>query len=409
MMNMRVSFGLLAAGAAFLTLQCGSFPDTCRGEECGPSGVDGSPEGGDTGGPDARKPPPDCDDQADVKDAPKCVVNSFGVFADSVGGADGNPGTKELPVQTVGAALRKLDGKARVYLCGGTYPEAVTLTSSISLYGGFTCPGGVWTHTGAKATLAPTLRGYALTVAKASLPMVVSDLELVAQAAMEPGESSVTAFLSESVAVTLRRVTANAGKGKDADNAGAPASNLFSETMADLDGFGAGAGAAGGGPKVCACKSYGTSTGGKGGNGGNPATGGDPGSATPAPAAMGGRDGAGGAGYPNGGAFACSSGKPGADGSARLGGKGAETLGTLDASGWTPGAGAPGEAAARNVASRFAFRSGLSSRPLHAVNWPYLPGEHFDVHLSSYSRGRHRLWTADRGLSNGLRPRRRRW
>jgi len=74
-----------------------------------------------------------------VKDAPKCVVSDFGVFVDGRSGADTNTGTKESPVKTIGAALGKLGGKSRVYVCDGTYGEHVKLSSAVSMYGGFVC------------------------------------------------------------------------------------------------------------------------------------------------------------------------------------------------------------------------------------------------------------------------------
>jgi hypothetical protein len=79
---------------------------------------------GNDSGADVVQPPAGCDPAADPKDAPKCVVSELGVFVDAAGGADSNPGTKGTPVKSITAALTKLGGKARVYVCEGTYPEA---------------------------------------------------------------------------------------------------------------------------------------------------------------------------------------------------------------------------------------------------------------------------------------------
>jgi hypothetical protein len=225
-------------------------------------------------------------------------------------------------------------------VCEGTYPERVKLMSATSLFGGFAC--GSWSHTGAKPKIAPSDKGYALHIEKAGAALIVADLELVAQDATDPGESSIAVFMSESKEVKLRRARATAGKGAAAAEAAAPPSNLFSETLADLDGTTA-SGASGGLIKTCACKTYGTTAGGKGGNAGNPAPNGENGTSTPAPASMPPRTGAGGDGYTTAVGF-CTPGRAGSDGSARSGGPGAKSYGVLAASGWAPAIGASGEA-----------------------------------------------------------------
>ena len=90
-----------------------------------PAQAEGGPLDASEGDAGVDAPPAGCDPRADPKDAPKCVVSDFGVFVDATGGADGNPGTKELPTKTIAAALGKLGGKPRLYLCEGTYPEHV--------------------------------------------------------------------------------------------------------------------------------------------------------------------------------------------------------------------------------------------------------------------------------------------
>ena len=112
----------------------------CQGGADG--AIDASASDGDSGDSGMVLPPAGCDPAADPKDAPKCVVNEFGVFVDGAGGSDGNVGTKDSPVKTLSAGLGKLSGKARLYICAGTYAEHVKLTSAVSLFGGFAC--GTW-------------------------------------------------------------------------------------------------------------------------------------------------------------------------------------------------------------------------------------------------------------------------
>jgi hypothetical protein len=267
------------------------------------------------------------------------VVNEFGVFVDATAGNDSNAGTRESPVKSIGAALGKLSGKPRVYICDGTYAEHLKLTSAVSLFGGFAC--GAWTYSGNKAKVAPGDKGVALEISNVASSMVIADLDVTSMDAVDPGESSIAVFVANSAGLTLRRFNATAGKGQDATNAAAPPSNLFSEDVGDLLGTGTST-ATGGAAKVCACKTYGSSTGGKGGDGGNPAPKGGDGSATPAATVVAPRTGIGGPGYAGG--APCGGGFAGSDGSARAAGTSADHVGALDANGWTPAKGGDGEA-----------------------------------------------------------------
>ncbi|HSO40687.1 MAG TPA: DUF1565 domain-containing protein, partial [Labilithrix sp.] len=109
---------VIALFAAALHLHCSSDPVSCdEAHTCG--GTDG---GGPEGSADAPVDvPKDCDAAAEPKDAPKCVVSDFGVFVDATSGSNTNPGTKDSPVKSITAALAKLAGKPRVYVCEGSY------------------------------------------------------------------------------------------------------------------------------------------------------------------------------------------------------------------------------------------------------------------------------------------------
>lgn len=327
---MRICLGLFAAAGAVLLAHCSSFPDTCRGDACG-----SSPEGSTDaptldGGADVMQPPAGCDPSADPKDAPKCVVSDFGVFVDAAGGSDANAGTKDSPVKTITAALGKLAGKSRVYVCEGTYDEHVKLTSAVSLYAGFACTS--WSYSGIKAKLAPSTAGLALEVRGAAAALVVADLDLFAIDATARGESSIAAFVVSSAKVTLRRVAATAGKAQDGLDATAPAA--FAPANAP-DGTPGAAGGAQTPNPACA-----TSIGGAGGKDG--ATNGGAGQVAIAPVFPVGNTGAGGTG-----GAACGAGGTATNGSygiAGTPGAGAATSGTLDATGWKGNDGAPGGA-----------------------------------------------------------------
>jgi len=287
---------------------------------------------------------------ADADAAPECdpVSNSLecmttGVFVDSVGGQDANDGTQNSPVQTVAKALAlaKSQSKPSVFLCKGNYPAVslnVASTAATSLYGGFDCNNS-WTYDPSnKTTIASANSTPALRVTGFSDPIVISDLSFESKDAAVAGDSSIAIFIANSD-VTLRRVTATAGNGKSAAPAGDPTTNSYT----DIDGKAATV-AAGGSENSCKCPSWGTSTGGKGGDPGNPtAQDGSDGSADPPADVVGFYTSVGGKGYPND-TGSCVIGKSGSNGAPRSGGAGASTLGALSAATWAPASGEVGQA-----------------------------------------------------------------
>lgn len=67
------------------------------------------------------------------------LTETYGIFVSLAGSLDGD-GTREAPLSTIGAGIAKAkqDGK-RVYVCKGTYKEAVELKSKVSVFGGYSC------------------------------------------------------------------------------------------------------------------------------------------------------------------------------------------------------------------------------------------------------------------------------
>ena len=310
---------------------CGTDDDCASRATCAVPSIDSGDSGVVDGGGDGQvPPPPGCDESADPKDAPKCVVNAYGVFVDGVGGADTNAGTKESPLKSVTAALGKLGGKPRVYVCGaGPYVERVKLPSGVSLYGGFGCGG--WSYDGTKAKVSPSEPGYALHVENAPKAVVVSDLELVAKDAEGAGGSSIAVFVSRASQVTLRRTRVMAGTAQG----GTDGSVMADFTPANApDGTG-GAGGGGATPNP-ACP---TSIGGAGGKDG--AVSGGAGQVAVTPEHPTGNTGAGGM---SGGNCGVGIGTDGSYGGAGAPGAGAATVGTLDATGWKGAAGTAGGA-----------------------------------------------------------------
>lgn len=67
-------------------------------------------------------------------------------FFVATNGDDGNPGTRELPMRTIQAAINRIANTSthidQVYVSAGTYSEQITLHDGISIYGGFSRANG---------------------------------------------------------------------------------------------------------------------------------------------------------------------------------------------------------------------------------------------------------------------------
>jgi len=311
----------LFCGLATLAVGC-SGPTCDENLTCGKDGGDGG-----EGSVDA---PAGCDLNADPKDSPKCVDESVGVFV-SATGSDAAPGTKTMPVATVGKGfdLAKMKGLPRVYVCAGTY-GALALDDKrdgVNAYGGFDCAS--WMPGVAPTLVKSNDNKPAVAAANLSAGVSLVDLQFQSQDASTSGDSSIGALVT-SAKLTLRRCKVEAGKGASATKASDPMDFSPASQPAGNNGkmF------MRGDPLTNTCANgSGVSTGAGGGdpggqNGGNglpymmyPV---NPNNAT----------GAGGSAA----AMSCGAGSSGLNGSygpgAMTGGAGAAKLGTLDAMGW---------------------------------------------------------------------------
>ncbi len=287
-----ISFvSLLALGAvgysAILVEGCGSDVKLCDNGACD-APLDGSPDvtttdgpgkpdspvtddGGSDGstddGPADALPdnaPPGCEPAKDPKDSTPCVSDVYGLFVDASKPAGGT-GTKANPFNSIGAAVTAAASASqkRIYVCAGTYAEAITLTNATSIYGGWSCAD--WSYSGTKGKVAPTALGVALQVANVAGAVTVEDLEFDAKPGTIVSRDSIAAFVKASPSVTLSRVALVAGAGYAGANGAAGTTG--SPVSGDLNGNPA-SGNNAGGEKTCACTTGGTSTGGKGGIGG---------------------------------------------------------------------------------------------------------------------------------------------
>ena len=331
----RWMFGFSAlVGSTAIVTACGV------GSDCDFGLCDGPLIGTDSGEGGADVVPAGCNPDLEPRDAPLCVVDSFGVFV----APDGKPdalGTRDAPVNSIANALKVVANKPRIYVCSGTYPEKIELSVPVSIYGGFAC--GTWLPNKEKPVFAAASAGdYALRVRGVAGEITIADIEASAKPGDQTHLSSIAAFVSDSPKLTLRRVALNAGAAQN--GGGGVAGVKGTPTPLDLNGNNpnpaAVDGGKGGAAKSCTCSSGGSSKGGRGGDtigvlGDGEA--GETAMAMPDPAT------ATGAGQTT---MVCqAAGLPPRPGSNAPAGKAAEApvgVGDLTGAGWLPGDGAPG-------------------------------------------------------------------
>ncbi|XYH94651.1 hypothetical protein ACMHYB_43525 [Sorangium sp. So ce1128] len=303
--------------------------------------------------PDPEPPPGPCAGEPGTAPA----LDQCGVFV-STSGSDRSPGTKDAPVRTlqhaVGlAASGRGNGEAptrRVYACGGSFEEAITLPSGVDLWGSRRCDdGGDWSYEGyewsfggpnASSVIAPPL-GVPVRVLGADDAVIAGDdattvifgvRVVAADASASDGKSSIAMILSPGAKVIVRESEILAGNAKDGEpgedapsfraNAGVLGNDGANACTADV--------AMGALPVVTVCDDGIESTGGNGGDGGIE-TGSDATSGLPEPVGSPDNRGLAGRGASS---MPCTDGGRGADGAPAERAAGAVGNGRLGLEGW---------------------------------------------------------------------------
>jgi hypothetical protein len=188
------------------TLTCESVADAgANDEEAGSDGAASSDAGREDASHDGSAPAPICSATPTQGCVPAEVAT---VFVDPNAEVNGD-GSALAPVRTLREAIglaRTRDAK-RIISCNGVYDEHVDLTDRDTieiLQGGFDC--GSWSYNPEGETLVRSgSSGFALRIAGFAGSLVIADITFEAAAAVEPGESSIAAFISGSNSVQLRR------------------------------------------------------------------------------------------------------------------------------------------------------------------------------------------------------------
>ena len=232
---------------------------------CGSS--DAAPGGTTSGGvvPPGNGAPPGANDPPPVPGAPSAndLDEKLGVFV-AEKGDDAGDGSRAKPFKTITHGLEV--GKAtkrRVYVCRGTYKEALVLLDAIPIIGGLECATPAWDiGTGRSRVESPT--SPAARAENVTTTTRVDRLEVIAPDATDPSGSSIALLAKGSPGLQIVGARFVAGKGADgASGADVPAltqanpngGNGFIEQVcvdagcvpkpASLGGSGACAGAAG--------------------------------------------------------------------------------------------------------------------------------------------------------------------
>ena len=161
------------------------------------------------------------------------LVESLGVFVTNAGSATPD-GTRARPYPSIqqGIDAAKKVGK-RVYVCAGSYPEALVLADSISVIGGLDCSKPEWVVGAPDArskVVSPT--SPAITARAITSATKISGLDVVAPNATEPGSSSIGVFADNSPALVVASSSITAGDGAKGTN-GAEGTQLNQTAMHD--------------------------------------------------------------------------------------------------------------------------------------------------------------------------------
>ncbi|MGK3969575.1 hypothetical protein WMF01_54390 [Sorangium sp. So ce1667] len=301
--------------------------------------------------PDPVPPPGPCEGEPHTAPA----LDECGVFVSASSGNDRNPGTKGEPVKTLQhaiglAASGRGNGEAptrRVYACGESFEEEITLPSGVDLWGSRLCDdGGDWSYEwsgigpNASTVIAPPARiplrvlggDEAGIAGNDATSLIVGVRAVAADASASDGKSSFAMILSSGARAIVRDSKIIAGNGKDGEPGEDARSELADDGVQGNDGADACTAdfARGALPVVTVCDDGIESTGGPGGYG-DLESGGDGASGQPVPAENPEGNGLGGTGA---GGVGCRDGAIGMDGLDGGRAAGAVGIGQLGMDGW---------------------------------------------------------------------------
>ena len=214
---MRTSIIALIS-SSFLVAACSADPFVTKGDpDAAPAPIPGGGDGGTDSGsqldaaPDVPPLPPTCDGSKLPSEDACVIAEASGVFVSALAAPNGD-GTRAKPLGTLAAGIAA--GKAlkkRVYVCAGSYPEAVTLADGVSMFGGFDCSTWAWAPAGRVKVTAPT--SPAMKADAIASPTRVEGFDVVAPAGTANATSSIGMIATSSPGVRFVHGSITAGNG----------------------------------------------------------------------------------------------------------------------------------------------------------------------------------------------------
>lgn len=199
------SGGRSAAGGSVSLGSGGQIADAGAGGEAGNAGAGGAGDG--------------CNALASPGVEPCVATNAHALFV-APNGSDTNAGTRERPLKTLTRAVEvaSLTPEKAIIACNAAFRESLVIGAAVRIYGGFGCPGtnAPWTYQpGTAAVLAPKSSGPALSIVDVASDVVIEDMEVLTEDAIEPSSSSIAVAVVRSSSVAFRRTKITAGRGAD--------------------------------------------------------------------------------------------------------------------------------------------------------------------------------------------------
>lgn len=206
---MRLTIGLVAWMA--LATGCGVFGTSA--DEAAPAAAQPAPA------PPPRKDEPGPPKPPSLQGTPteSDLVESRGVFVTEKGSDDGD-GTRLRPFGSIakGIAQGRASGK-HVYVCQGTFHEAITLEDGIAVIGGLDCSRAEEWKAGAGRSRLEAPASPAVRAANVTSPTRFERFEVIAPDAAQPSGSSIAFIADKSPGLTIadsRIVAGNGASGK---------------------------------------------------------------------------------------------------------------------------------------------------------------------------------------------------
>ena len=173
--------------------------DKTTGNPLADAGADAAPEAP----PVVSPPPPDAD-----------LNENYGIFVSLVGTPNGD-GTRANPLLSIQAAIGKAKPSGKhVYVCKGTYKEALTLENGISVIGGYDCTGNWAIDNNGRSRIEsptiPAIRANNIVVATSFM-----GFDVIAPDASVSGTSSIGLIAQNAGSLRIANGSITAGKGAD--------------------------------------------------------------------------------------------------------------------------------------------------------------------------------------------------